>query len=749
MTSRNLLQLLTLFLLFATTTVWAQKPMTTSPLTISLQPEDDASYMRGNMRVLARSGYPAAVYGAYAPVVPARPELMARQYLAQHLSTFGLTMGDLQNLRLHAVQEDAAGTVVRLRQTWKGLPVNNNAEITIHISPAFVVDFVMNGFQYGVQLNNVTPVLDAAAARAKLASHLGISGTVSGESNRLEVLRYMGNDYLVYRVVMATDRPVGEWEAYIDARSGALMQVADKSAYHHDRHTPARRQSPRRVTVNGTGNVFDPDPLSTARATYGGSYVDGADANAAVLTAQLRSVTLNDITLTGATYSLVGPYAVLQDFEAPNKGLFTQASSTFNFDRNADAFEAVNTYYHIDAMMRYLNITLGLAIMPYQYTGGVRFDPSGLSGADNSHYLGSSGRLAFGEGGVDDAEDADVIIHELGHGLHDWVTVGGLSQVNGLSEGTGDYIAGSYSRFKNNWLPADPGYNWMFNWDGHNPFWGGRLLNYGAVYPGGLVGQVHSDGQIWATANMKIWDDIGRQRADRAFWSGLRLTNGSSNQNDAAVAVFQAATTLGYTNTERLAIYNRFTAAGYTLPIFVALPVQLHSFTAHKAGDRAMVKWSTATESASSQFIVERAIDGRNFVAIGTVPAAGNSQVLRHYQLTDAAPMPGINYYRLKQTNLDGSASYSGIATVTFSKKITLHISPNPVKEALVLQQKFSAAHLSVYDAGGRLVLTKSLGSTTAGGNTRIPLGHLTSGMYFVKLLADGQLLEGKFYKSR
>jgi hypothetical protein len=146
------------------------------------------------------------------------------------------------------------------------------------------------------------------------------------------------------------------------------------------------------------------------------------------------------------------------------------------------------------------------------------------------------------------------------------VTNGGLSQVNGLSEGTGDYVAGSYSRALGSWLPADPGYNWTFNWDGHNPFWGGRLLNYSATYPGGLTGQIHTDGQIWATTMMKIWDDIGAAKSDKAFWSGLAMTNSSTNQNDAANAVFTASGNLGYTFAERTAIRNRFVAAGYTIP---------------------------------------------------------------------------------------------------------------------------------------------------------------------------------------
>ena len=171
--------------------------------------------------------------------------------------------------------------------------------------------------------------------------------------------------------------------------------------------------------------------------------------------------------------------------------------------------------------MRHINFTLGVPVTPYQYAGGVRFDPSGFNGADNSHYLSGTGVVTFGEGGVDDAEDADVVIHELGHGLHDWLTAGGLSQVNGLSEGLGDYVAQSYSRSLAQWTSAEAPFHWTFSWDGHNVFWAGRITNYSATYPAGLVGQVHTDGQIWVTCLMRIWNQIGRNATDRAVYEGI------------------------------------------------------------------------------------------------------------------------------------------------------------------------------------------------------------------------------------
>lgn len=546
------------------------KPKPSEYQEIKLTDDPDVSIMRGNARWSANSGRPISIFQETFLARSDDPEMQARQYLLANQSLYGLSSAEIAGLRLHFVRSSDAGTVVRLRQMWKGLPVNKNAEITIHINKANVVDFVMNGYRYGIELENTDPSISAEIARARLADHLGARIDAENAKTELMVLRNGGQDYLVYRVNFASDSPVGEWEAFVDAKTGALIKVEDIAYYNHSkREKSLRKRAPRPFSVlaTGTGNVFDPDPLTTALATYGGSYVDGSDANAAVLTAQLKNRTLNDITLSAGTYSLSGPYAEIRDFEAPNKGLFTQASSTFNFDRNADAFEAVNCYYHIDASMRYLNTTLGLSIMPYQYAGGVRVDPSGLSGADNSHYVSGSGQLAFGEGGVDDAEDADVIIHELGHGIHDWVTVGGLSQVNGLSEGTGDYWAGSYSRALGYWSTGNAAYNWTFNWDGHNPFWGGRILNYSAVYPTGLTGAIHTDGQIWATANMKIWDDIGALKADKAFWSGLDLTNSTTNQNDAANAVYTASATLGYTTTQRIAMRNRYVAAGYTMPL--------------------------------------------------------------------------------------------------------------------------------------------------------------------------------------
>ncbi|MCB1055229.1 MAG: peptidase [Acidobacteria bacterium] len=510
----------------------------------------EASQRSGNLRISTETGVPLALYQVGYPVDAGTPDAMARQYLTEnaallHLSS--LDAADANSLELHALRESGAGSTVRYRQHYRGVPVYDS-EVTVTIDPKNQVSFVMNGFKPGIELATTVPAVSANAARRIVVESLGIDGAISWEQTAPVIFRYQGQWRLAQRVeVIPASFPVGDWEGFVDAANGQLLRLWDRALY-----------------VNGNGNVFLPDPLSSAGVTYNTTgYTDGNDADTAQLTAEVVNKTLLDITSSGGMFTLTGPYAAIVDTESPFNGNFSQASSTFNFTRNANAFEAVNTYYHIDSIMRYLNVTLGVSIAPFQYSGGARFDPHGLSGSDNSHYTGGNGVVAFGEGGVDDAEDADVVVHELGHALHDWVTSGGLSQVNGLSEGIGDFVAQSYSRSFGQWAPSDPQYQWVFNWDGHNPFWNGRITNYGAVWPSGLVGQVHTDGQIWSTCMMRVWDALGRDETERAHWTGIGMTNGSSNQEDAAIAVQQAATSLGYTFSELNFMATIFQSCGY------------------------------------------------------------------------------------------------------------------------------------------------------------------------------------------
>jgi fungalysin/thermolysin propeptide len=542
-------------------------------LALQILPDEAEAFSRTEGgRTSALTGRPLALYRVNFPVAPGTPEQMARQYLAAQAAEFGLAPG-ASDLRFVASRYGLATTTVAFEQTYRGLPVYGS-DTTVALNRKNLVTFVMNGAK-AVSLPDVTPVVTAEAARARVLEHLRPEGGLQLDQADLVVYHAKGASRLAQRVrVVPSGAPYGDWEALVDAKTGELFRVQDLSCY-RDHKLPLG-------TAVGSATVFTPDPLSSSGGTlYGtGGFVDGGDADTADLTGQLVTVSLLDIDLTGGIHTLKGPFAEIVDTEAPFKGLFTQASSSFNSTRSPDVFEAAFTYYHIDRFVRYINTPsgsggLGLTVMPTQYVGGVKFDPHGLSGADNSHYTPGTGQLAFGEGGVDDDEDADVVIHELGHGLHDWVTPSaGVSQVNGLSEGTGDYFAQSYSRAYGNVPSSNPAWHWVFSWDGHNPFWAGRITNYTATYPGGLTGTIHTDGQIWATCLMRIWNQLGAVKTDRVVLEGLGLTNSSTNQDDAAQALMQAAFDLGYPLSDQQIMLNEFTTTGYTV---VIVPVELMS----------------------------------------------------------------------------------------------------------------------------------------------------------------------------
>lgn len=524
--------------------------------------ELEPSVRAGNRRLSTATGQPLVLYAVNYPVTAGTPAAMARQYLQENAALLHLQATDLSDLEHTHTHHGPAGPTVRFRQVVDGIPVYKS-DVVVHLNNRHTVTYVANDYKSALVVPAREAALTAVDALQISRDYLGLAAPARIETAQLMWYVLSGETHLVYRVNLVANEPLGDWEAMIDAGSGQILKLVNQSLDIHPADTAVRSTQ----LVTGTGNVFDPDPLSSANASYGDTgFVDGNDADTPQLNGELVSVTLEDITFTGGMYHLDGTYAAIRDTESPFKGLFSQATNTWNFNRFNDAFEAANTYYHIDASMRYINETLGVPVMPYQYSGGVRFDPHGLSGADNSHYSTGSGEVAFGEGGVDDAEDSDVIHHELGHGLHDWVTNGGLSQVNGLSEGFGDYWAQSYNRSLGLWGPADPPYNWVFNWDGHNPFWPGRVTNWPNLYPGGLTGQIHTDGQIWSTCNMRVWNAIGREQLDRAMLEGLAMTNSSTNQEDAANATYQAAIDMGYPVPDLVAMHDIYVTCVYQVP---------------------------------------------------------------------------------------------------------------------------------------------------------------------------------------
>jgi len=504
-------------------------------------------------------------------------ETPARKWITENSRNLGVQ--NFTNLKLNFVKKGNTGETLRFQQMIKDVPVFQS-EIVVHFNKEGKITHTSTeSLKKNVKDISTTPLFSSTEALKKAHTASKSKGEITYEENKLYVyVTEQGDTKLVYRVLTNSYENSGSWETIIDAYNGEVMSVKDISLRHKDKDSERSGKKNKKKTVKkntlvtGSAYIFQPDPLSKMQVTYGGQYVDGNDATNASLDAARTLVNIPELELNAGIYKLKGTFVEIKELEAPNKGLFTQASNQFLFNRNNDGFEAANAYWHLDNNLRYINQTLGITCIPTSNGGVLAFDPHGESGADNSHYDPNSQILVFGEGGVDDAEDADVVLHELGHGIHDWLTGGNLSQVNGLSEGCGDYWAQSYSRSLNQWPESAAAYNWMFSWDGHNPFWPGRITNSTAIYPSGLTGSVHTDGQIWASSLMRIYNKIGREKTDRAFLEGLSMTTSNTNQQQAAIAVRQAAIdmlgTFGFNCNDITQMTQEFTAAGYVLPAY-------------------------------------------------------------------------------------------------------------------------------------------------------------------------------------
>jgi hypothetical protein len=183
-----------------------------------------------------------------------------------------------------------------------------------------------------------------------------------------------------------------------------------------------------------------------------------------------------------------------------------------------------------------------------------------------------------------------------------------------------------------------------------------------------------------------------------------------------------------------------FTIGGYPLP------VELKEFTAKAVNNLdAALAWSTASEKSNDHFDVERSFNGTDFVKIGQVLGQGSKSSATDYALTDAAvarKASGIVYYRLKQVDTDGTATFSPVRTVRFTaagQMPTIALFPNPATSATQLdlsQLPAGTYQVQVLDATGRVVLSAT---QEAGISQALNLNTIASGTYTVRV--SGQAL--------
>jgi hypothetical protein len=177
---------------------------------------------------------------------------------------------------------------------------------------------------------------------------------------------------------------------------------------------------------------------------------------------------------------------------------------------------------------------------------------------------------------------------------------------------------------------------------------------------------------------------------------------------------------------------NYWIATVATFKPLITLPITLASFDARQLkGNKVELDWGTASESGSDHFEVEHSNDGRNWLAIGRVEAAGNSATMQSYSFVDETPFSGITYYRLAQVDRDGNATISRNLTIRIDEAVvtTIRVYPNPTASYLVIEGATQA--VSIFNTAGQRLLVRIIPNGEV--RTTVDLSTLPAGAYFVK----------------
>lgn len=161
------------------------------------------------------------------------------------------------------------------------------------------------------------------------------------------------------------------------------------------------------------------------------------------------------------------------------------------------------------------------------------------------------------------------------------------------------------------------------------------------------------------------------------------------------------------------------------------LPIELLAFSATANGTQVDLRWATASEQDNAYFTVERSSDAVAFTPLSQVAGAGSSQSVLHYADVDPAPLPGLSYYRLRQTDFNGSTTFSQAVPVLFNGPaagITVGYGPDG---PWVTHDFTTGSTVEVLDLSGRTVARSTV---TGDGPLPVPAAALAHGVYVLRL---------------
>jgi len=476
---------------------------------------------------------------------------IAWSYLQAKQDVYGIS-NTLDNIKMVKTIESPAGTYSYFCQYIHDIPVYATNFI-VFVNKDNAVMYALNEFRnidkYGSVSNKVS-IKDNDALKIAY-EYLNVQEDIIGKPSK-ELVYFESIDK---GLELAWEIHTRAWQVFVSAETGRIIHAGDT-----------------RVYATGIGNVFKPNPLVSANEPYdhccssNNCLSHNSGASNPCLESQLVQVTLNDLTFENGVYKLKGPYCSVEDIDEPHGHNIPELSTTefsntgFRYTRDQEEFAAVMCYYYVDLSARRM-LELGYQI-PNRLKN-VRIDPHGEWGDRDARYDYLGNYISMGSGYADGntfvppAEDSDWILHEHGHAIcfnfgtviaNPWYA---HPERNAVYEGSADYWATSYKR----WLyPNSDWAAWGLWFDMGDSLYL-RRTDLNLTYP--PESGYHIGGQIWSSALMKIWGDLGRDITDQLFLETHLNWGQEPLMRESATAFMQADLNL-YNGEHLCQIFSRF-----------------------------------------------------------------------------------------------------------------------------------------------------------------------------------------------
>jgi Zn-dependent metalloprotease len=472
---------------------------------------------------------PRRIYDIESKASKKKPAEIAEQTLKKIAPDLKIK-SDLSQLKFDSVKDSILGKHVLYQQQLQGNP----------ISGAWIrVDIDKEGKVYNIQ-NDLVPepilkkasettmakdAIAAAELTAEGAKQIVIKASGAPDATLDDIVEveqtyfpHNGIPVLTWKVIIQVDKPRAEWKMYVDVSTGAIVEKINLLKQ-----------------VNGQGKVFDPNPVVTLNNTK-------LEDNSPIPASAYIKVALKELQNTGM---LDGPYVTTK--ATPNR--VKRVDKKFLFTRKDKGFKEVMVYFHIDRVQRYIQKLGFTNVLNHPI-------PVNIAGTteDNSFYSPVDKSLTFGTGGVDDAEDADIIVHEYGHAIQDNQVpgFGTGKECKAMGEGFGDYLAASFFADSKPALMKPT----IGNWDA--VFYSGaeppclRRLDSNKKYPKDMKGEEHDDGEIWSACLWEIRSALGVKTADTLVIAHHFLLTPRATFEDGANALITADKNLNKGRNEKV-----------------------------------------------------------------------------------------------------------------------------------------------------------------------------------------------------